>query len=111
MGVPARKSGVHITLDPIYSRNIYSGADRPVDVFIQLKGNCNGVYVANADRFGFDVVELNGGTSNVEFSYFVSARRANEIINGVESDYSGRFKSMSNPAFNFGNKPVQTESH
>ena len=101
----------HVTLDPIYSRNIYSGPDRPVDVFIQLKGNCNGVYVDNINQYGFDVIELNNGTSNAEFSYFVSARRVNEVIDGVESDNTGRFKPMTNPAFFLGNRPVEKSSH
>lgn len=46
-------------------------------VFIQLEGDCKGVYVTNKSKNGFEVVELQGGTSNVEFSWTVIANRAN----------------------------------
>jgi len=44
-------------------------------VFIQLEGDCRGVYVTNKTASGFDVVELQGGTSNANFSYRVVCRR------------------------------------
>jgi hypothetical protein len=69
----------HITLDPIFARNIVVNEQHPLNVFIQLEGDCNGVYVTNKTANGFDVVELNGGTSNVKFSYFVNANRADYI--------------------------------
>jgi hypothetical protein len=46
----------------------------PIEVFIQLRGDCDGVYVTT-DRDGFEVRELRDGKSNVEFSYRVSAVR------------------------------------
>jgi hypothetical protein len=69
----------HITLDPIFARNIVVNEQHPLNVFIQLEGDCKGVYVTNKTANGFDVVELNGGTSNVKFSYFVNANRADYI--------------------------------
>jgi len=64
-------------------------------VFVTLEGDCNGVYITNKTPEGFDVVELQGGTSNVSFSWQVVATRASEEFitkNGVEvSDYSKRF--------------------
>ncbi len=69
----------HIDLDPIFSRNIVVNDKHPLNVFIQLEGDCNGVYVTNKTNTGFDVIELNGGTSNVKFSYFVNANRADYI--------------------------------
>jgi hypothetical protein len=41
---------------------------QPLDVFVQLNGDCQGVYVV-ADARGFDVRELKGGTGNVEFTW------------------------------------------
>ena len=67
-----------IQLDEVFSKNIYVDEKRPLRVFIQLEGNCKGVYVANKTKEGFEVIELDGGQSNVNFSYFVSANRADD---------------------------------
>lgn len=91
----------HINLDPILSKNIIVDASHLLNVFIQLRGNCNGVYVTNETANGFDVIELNNGTSNTAFTWFASANRKNEVLGGVESDYqSMRFKVLNNPIFN-----------
>jgi hypothetical protein len=45
-------------------------------VFLTPEGECNGLFVARRGDRAFDVHELNGGTSDVEFSYRVVARRA-----------------------------------
>jgi hypothetical protein len=68
---------VHINLDPLLARNIYVSPEKPLKVFIQLEGDCKGVYVTNKTASGFDVVELGGGTSNTSFSYQIIANRAN----------------------------------
>ncbi|PLW92633.1 MAG: hypothetical protein C0592_09745 [Marinilabiliales bacterium] len=68
----------HIELDPIFSKNIYTDEDHPIKIFVQLEGNCNGVYVTNKTINGFDVIELNNGSSNVQFSYTVVANRADD---------------------------------
>lgn len=87
----------YIKLDPILSKNISVSEARPMKVFIQLEGECNGVYVTNKSADGFEVIELNNGNSNVEFSYSIVATRANEVFYNKEtgeprvSDYSGRF--------------------
>jgi phosphosulfolactate synthase (CoM biosynthesis protein A) len=44
-----------------------------------LEGNCNGVYVDNKTKTGFDVIELQNGQSNVKFSWSVVANRADQI--------------------------------
>jgi hypothetical protein len=44
-------------------------------VFVQLEEDCKGVYVTNRSATGFDVVELQGGTSNAEFAYRVVCKR------------------------------------
>lgn len=73
-----------IKLDEVFSKNIYVDEKRPLRVFIQLEGNCKGVYVANKTKEGFEVIELDGGQSNVDFSYFVSANRADDYDeNGI----------------------------
>ncbi len=68
-----------ITLDPILSKNILVNEEHPLRVFVQLRGDCNGVYVANETPTGFEVVELMGGSSNAKFNWSVTANRANVI--------------------------------
>jgi len=65
----------YVTLDPIFSENIFVSSDHPIKVFIQLEGECNGVFVTNKSKVGFNVTELHGGSSNVPFSYSVIANR------------------------------------
>lgn len=91
----------YINLDPIFSRNIVVNDQHPLRVFIQLEGNCNGVYVTNKSKDGFEVVELNGGTSNTKFSWFVIANRAdyiNPVTGELISKHEGvRFPQAPNP--------------
>ncbi len=67
----------YIQLDPIFAKNIYIDEAHPMKVFIQLEGDCKGVYVTNKSKNGFEVKELQGGTSNVTFSWTVVANRTN----------------------------------
>ena len=76
---------VHIELDPIFAKNIVANEKHPLRVYIQLEGDCKGVYVTNKTQTGFDVVELNGGNSNAEFSWFVNANRA-DYVNPVTNE-------------------------
>lgn len=89
-GVGKLENGkAHITIDPIFTKNIVVNEKHPIQIFIQLKGDCNGVFVTNESATGFDVIELKNGKSNVRFSYFVSANRADELLDdGTISPYS-----------------------
>lgn len=69
----------HITLDEIFTKNIIVDDKHPLRVFIQLGGDCKGTYVTNETQDGFDVIELQGGNSNVPFTWFVTANRADEV--------------------------------
>jgi hypothetical protein len=84
----------HINIDPILARNIFVDEKHPIKVFVQLHGDCKGVFVTNENQFGFDVVELQGGTSSVEFSWSIAANRADEKLdNGTVIKYQeNRFK-------------------
>ncbi|WP_396157962.1 hypothetical protein [Flavobacterium sp.] len=80
---------IHIDIDPILVKNIVVDAKHPLRVFIQLEGDCEGVYVTNKTQNGFDVIELKGGTSNTPFSYTISANRADEVLSdGSIAKYS-----------------------
>lgn len=105
----------HISLDPVFAKNIIVNDEHPLYVHIQLKGNCNGVYVSNENGNGFDVIELNAGVSNVKFTYFVSANRADEIQpDGSISRYSserfapaiGRAKSVTHQVAELSDKEI-----
>lgn len=65
-----------IEIDPILAKNIFVDENHPLKVFIQLKGDCKGVYVIDESTSGFTVKELQGGTSNVSFNYQIVASRA-----------------------------------
>lgn len=65
----------HIDLDPILSINIIVDQEHPLQAYVQLKGDCKGVYVTNETATGFDVVELQGGMSNANFTWSVTANR------------------------------------
>ncbi len=77
----------HIQIDPIFARNIHVSNEKPLKVFIQLEGDCKGVFVTNKSANGFTVQELQGGTSNAPFSWHIVANRADEIINGERTVY------------------------
>ncbi len=67
-----------IKIDPIFTRNIDVNNTRPLKVFIQLEGECNGVFVTNKSANGFTVKELQNGNSNVSFSWHIVANRKDE---------------------------------
>ncbi|AWM12515.1 hypothetical protein DI487_00600 [Flavobacterium sediminis] len=73
-----------VTIDPILSENILVDKEHPLKVFIQLEGDCNGVYVTNKSAEGFEVVELGHGTSDVAFSYSIVASRATRAFSGKD---------------------------
>jgi hypothetical protein len=70
----------HIELDPIFVKNVTINEKHPLRVFVQLEGNCKGVYITNKTNHSFDVMELDGGASNVTFQWNVVCNRADEIL-------------------------------
>ncbi|WP_336066993.1 hypothetical protein [Mesoflavibacter sp. CH_XMU1404-2] len=91
-----------IKLDEILSRNILVDNTHPLKVFIQLEGDCNGVYVTNKSDKGFTVKELQNGNSDVTFSWQIVATRANS------KDTNGEITShFENLRFPIGPKLVQ----
>jgi len=89
----------HIDIDPVFAKNIAVNDKHPLRVFVQLEGDCKGVYVTNKTATGFDVVELNGGRSNTAFSYSLTANRADEVNpDGSIARYSAeRFPAAPGP--------------
>jgi hypothetical protein len=96
----------HITLDPVFSKNILISETTPLRVFIQLEGDCNGVYVSNKNKTGFDVYELKNGNSNTSFTYTVIGNRADE----PGSKYAG-IRFPAGPLLKESSLGKSTESH
>lgn len=88
-----------ISLDPILTKNIVVDEKHPLRVFVQLEGDCNGVFVTAKSASGFEVVELMNGTSDTPFTWTVAASRADEVLpDGTVSRYSAeRFAPAPGP--------------
>lgn len=94
---------VHIDLDKDFAKNVTINEKHPLRVIVQLEGDCKGVYVTNQNSTGFDVKELQGGNSNVLFTYFVTANRADgESVNGEIGS--------KNADIRFGEAPLKMET-
>ncbi len=65
----------HISLDPEFLQTVTIDAQHPMMVFVQVEGDCKGVYITNKTSTSFDVNELQGGTSSLSFSYRVVCKR------------------------------------
>jgi hypothetical protein len=63
-----------INLDPLFLETVNINEQHPMKVFIQLKDDCNGVYV-RPQATSFEVKELRNGTSSASFTYRVVAKR------------------------------------
>ena len=99
----------YIDIDPNFTNNIIVDADHPLKVFIQLEGNCNGVYVTQKSAEGFMVKELQNGNSNVSFSWHIVANRKDDIgsSSSENSEYANlRFPDAPNAIFGTENKSI-----
>ncbi|HPF12253.1 MAG TPA: hypothetical protein PKW08_06900 [Flavobacteriaceae bacterium] len=85
----------YIQIDPNFSNNIVVDQNHPLKVFIQLEGDCSGVYVTQKTAEGFLVKELQHGTSNVSFSYHIVANRKDEL--GNSPDESSKYADLRFP--------------
>ena len=102
-GVGQLQNGVaHIAIDPILTKNIIVDSEHPLKVFIQLEGDCNGVFVTNKSSTGFTVKELQNGQSNTPFSYQIVANRIDRNDNSLMSASS--FQDLRFPKLNQGEK-------
>src|SRR6185437_10884075 len=83
----------HIDIEKVFASTIAVNEKHELRVFIQLEGDCKGVYVTNKTPNGFDVKELDGGTSNVKFSYHVIGNKKDDYINGqvISKNEDNRF--------------------
>ena len=85
---------VHITIDPILAANVKISEKHPLRVFVQLEGDCKGVYVTNKTTTGFDVVELEGGTSDTSFQWSITCNVADaKLGKGISPFADLRFEA------------------
>jgi hypothetical protein len=86
----------HVNLDPILAGNVQIDATHPLRVFVQTEDaeDSAGVTVKNKSAHGFDVVERQGGQSNLIFQWQIVCNRADEMVDGRKShNASVRFES------------------
>ena len=62
-----------VAIDPLYSETVNTEID--YHVFLTPRGECKGLYVTNQKGSSFEVRELNGGESDIPFSYRIVAKR------------------------------------
>jgi len=82
-----------IELNSDFLETVTINNNQRMKVFIQLRDNCNGIYVKPGVT-GFDVYELNDGKSNAEFDYRIVAKRKgyeHQRMKVVENGYLDRF--------------------
>ncbi|HYU17923.1 MAG TPA: hypothetical protein VEQ11_04440 [Chloroflexota bacterium] len=61
-----------VTLDPDFAVVVHN--DKYL-IYLTPEGDCKGLYVSSKNASGFEVRELQGGTSSLSFNYRVMARR------------------------------------
>jgi hypothetical protein len=62
-----------VKIDPVFAQTVNTKLD--YHVFLTPEGDCKGLYVIQEGENSFVVRELNGGKSNIAFSYRVAAKR------------------------------------
>jgi hypothetical protein len=65
---------VHVAIDPTFAQTVNTALE--YHVFLTPKGDCKGLYVTNESPTGFEVRELGGGSSNIDFDYRIMAKRS-----------------------------------
>jgi hypothetical protein len=81
----------YVEIDSVLKKALYIDEKHPLKVFIQLEGDCAGVFVTDKSVDGFRVKELARGTSNVKFSWHIVANRADDMdsLGNVTSEHVG----------------------
>ncbi|MEO8235504.1 MAG: hypothetical protein ABI549_08835 [Flavobacterium sp.] len=85
----------YIALDKILTSSMKIDEKHPLKVFIQLEGDCNGVFVTDKSSKGFRVKELNKGVSSVSFSWHIVGTRADS--KDTNGNISSEFENLRLP--------------
>jgi len=86
----------HVELDPLFLETVTIDESNPMKVFVELCGNCKGVYVEKGFSH-FDVVELQNGRSSITFDYRVVAKRKGFEDNRLDYCKAGEADSFLYP--------------
>lgn len=94
----------HIEIDSLLAKHIIIDEKHPLRVYIQIEGdeNCKGVVVKNKTGTGFDVVEMQGGTSNATFQWHIVCN-----VNDVDLG-DGRISHLADVRFQPMGQPRET---
>ena len=68
-----KKGSALLKIDPTFAETV--NTDMQYHVFLTPNGDCKGLYVTNKKGTSFEVRELNGGKSDISFSYRIVAKR------------------------------------
>ncbi len=94
----------HVDLDPILADIIIVDVQHQLKVFPQANIiNCNGLAVINKTATGFDLVEINNGTSSGEVDYQVVAKPKTNFG-------EGRFAYMPGPFHKYSEDPANAKA-
>jgi hypothetical protein len=86
-----------VALDPEFVRTL-STADA-YQVFFTPKADCKGLYVARETSTGFEVREIGGGRSSLEFDYRIVGRPTKDRLNRESNGrYLARVALSTKPA-------------
>jgi hypothetical protein len=64
-----------VFLDQLFLETVHIDEEHPYRVFLQMEGDCKGLFVSNKTETGFEVREIQGGQSDITFSYRIIAKR------------------------------------
>jgi hypothetical protein len=90
----------NITLESTFSQTVNTGID--YHVFLTPNGDCKGLYVTRKTDSSFEVLELEGGKSDIDFDYRIVARRK-----GYENIRLADKTKQLEPPMITGRKPVE----
>lgn len=100
----------HIDIDPLFAKNVVVNEKHPLRVYIQIEGECNGLYVTNKTSKSFDVAELHNGASDISFQYHIICNRADELSSDskhiISRNADVRFEKAPEPLKSKANQPA-----
>jgi len=94
---------IRVNFTPEYAALI-KGNGKPT-ITVTPQGQCNGLYIVSVDENGFNVAELNNGSSNVEFSWIAVGKRVDAAQSATPEQLTNRnfSENIQGVMFNEGN--------
>jgi hypothetical protein len=94
---------IRVNFTPEYAALI-KGNGKPT-ITVTPQGQCNGLYIVSVDENGFNVAELNNGSSSVEFSWIAVGKRVDAAQSSTPEQLTSRnfSENVQGMMFNEGN--------